>query len=48
MKNDAVVYWIRLASHLDILTEGYVGVSKNFNFRMKRHATHTIKLNTHF
>ena len=43
-----VVYWIRLESHTDILTQGYVGVAKDFNKRMKKHCTATPKLDNHF
>jgi predicted GIY-YIG superfamily endonuclease len=42
------VYWIHLDSHLDITTDGYVGVANDFEGRMKRHATHTAKDSTHF
>jgi predicted GIY-YIG superfamily endonuclease len=42
------VYWIHLDSHLDITTDGYVGVANDFEGRMKRHAAHTAKDSTHF
>jgi len=32
------VYWIRKAEHSDVLSEGYVGVSNNFETRMKAHS----------
>jgi predicted GIY-YIG superfamily endonuclease len=31
------VYWIKAAHHDNILDEGYVGITKNFNERMKAH-----------
>jgi len=37
MFDTACVYWIRDASHTDITCEGYVGVSKEFNKRIKTH-----------
>lgn len=49
--NEAAVYWIRLPEHTDPLTEGYVGVSKNWVKRVRDHMegikkrSHT---NTHF
>lgn len=43
-----VVYWVRLTTHLDINNEGYVGVAKDFERRMKMHRDRTSKLNTHF
>ena len=33
----AVVYWIRLEEHDDINSQGYVGITKDFNSRMSRH-----------
>lgn len=35
--NDTVVYWIHLTSESDITTEGYVGVSCQFDERLKNH-----------
>lgn len=35
----AVIYWIHLPEHTDPLTEGYLGVSKNFEIRMRGHLT---------
>ena len=37
MFNTACVYWIRDKSHTDITREGYVGVSKEFEKRIKTH-----------
>jgi group I intron endonuclease len=34
---NAVIYWLHLPEHLDPSTEGYIGVSKNFETRMKNH-----------
>jgi hypothetical protein len=34
---DCVVYWIRAENHEDITSEGYVGVSINFQSRLKQH-----------
>lgn len=31
------VYWIRHRDHTDILTQGYVGITENINYRMWRH-----------
>jgi predicted GIY-YIG superfamily endonuclease len=31
------VYWVRLKTHSDVLSEGYVGISKNFKERMRFH-----------
>lgn len=31
------IYWIHLPEHIDISTDGYIGVSKNFNQRMFAH-----------
>lgn len=31
------VYWIRKETHSDIFSEGYVGISKNFEERMRNH-----------
>lgn len=33
-----VVYWIRHKNHTDIKTQGYVGVTNNFNRRMIKHS----------
>ena len=33
------IYWIRLPEHLDILSQGYVGISKNPVKRFKTHKT---------
>ena len=35
------VYWIRQSDHTDILSQGYIGVTKNFQRRLKQH----LKLN---
>jgi hypothetical protein len=35
----AVIYWIHLPEHTDPSTEGYLGVSKNFELRMTNHIT---------
>lgn len=32
-----VVYWVRLQSHTDIKSQGYVGVSKNYVVRLQKH-----------
>ena len=37
MQAQAVVYWIHLPEHTDPKTEGYLGVSKRFESRMKDH-----------
>lgn len=37
MKN--CVYWIRLKDHKDIMSDGYVGITNNFNKRMRQHKT---------
>ena len=34
---EAVVYWIHLPNHTDVYTEGYVGVTVQFNERMRAH-----------
>lgn len=34
---NAVIYWLHLSEHIDPNTEGYIGVSKNFETRMKNH-----------
>lgn len=49
--NEAAVYWIRLPEHTDPLTEGYVGVSKNWSKRFRDHMKDIKKrshTNTHF
>jgi predicted GIY-YIG superfamily endonuclease len=33
------VYWIRCVEHTDFLNQGYIGVSSQFDRRMKEHAT---------
>jgi len=43
-----ILYWIRLATHSDMSTEGYIGVSFNFKQRMNEHFKFTSKLNSHF
>lgn len=35
--NACSVYWLRLAEHTDMFTQGYVGVSKNASSRWKYH-----------
>jgi hypothetical protein len=40
---EASLYWIRLSSHTDPLTEGYIGVSKNSDQRMRDHKYRIIK-----
>ena len=42
----AFVYWIHLPNHTDPLTEGYIGVSRDVDFRINSHLTE-IKNNTH-
>lgn len=44
----SVVYWIRLLDHVDYKTQGYIGVSNNFNYRLHQHKTKTIKHDSHF
>ena len=39
MTTEAVVYWIRKAEHSDPYSEGYIGITHNFNDRMSRHKT---------
>ena len=34
---NATLYWIRLAEHTDIFTQGYVGVSINYKRRFREH-----------
>jgi hypothetical protein len=43
MDNEASVYWIRLPEHNDIYTQGYVGVSKNWNGRLTYHLNESVK-----
>jgi len=31
------LYWIRLPEHKDFLSEGYIGISNNVNYRLKQH-----------
>lgn len=33
------VYWVRAKSHTNIFEEGYVGVTNNFDARMKKHSS---------
>lgn len=33
------VYWIRHPGHTDIFSQGYIGITYNFNKRMSRHKT---------
>ena len=37
-KVDTVVYWIRLPEHTDIMTQGYVGYTVDFDRRMRGHS----------
>lgn len=37
MTDNNVVYWIRHKNHTDIMTQGYVGVTCNFEQRMRSH-----------
>ena len=39
------VYWIRHKDHTDITTQGYVGISNDFNTRLRSHKTRPC--NTH-
>lgn len=39
--NNCCVYWIHLPTHSNIMSEGYVGVSKSFNTRMTIHKNST-------
>lgn len=34
---ECCVYWIRAKEHTDIFTEGYVGITGNFDYRMSQH-----------
>lgn len=42
----SVLYWIHLKEHTDMFSEGYIGVSKNFNKRINKHFC-TLRNNTH-
>ena len=44
--HEASIYWIRLAEHTDIYTQGYVGVSKNVGRRTTEHMR-DLSTNTH-
>ena len=44
--NEASIYWIHLAEHTDIYTQGYVGVSKNIDRRINDHIRE-LTANTH-
>lgn len=33
----ASIYWIRLPEHIDLLSEGYIGVSNNVDYRLNQH-----------
>lgn len=37
LKDVCCVYWIRDKDHDDIFTEGYVGITNNFNYRVSQH-----------
>lgn len=37
MNNNYCVYWIHIKEHTNLIKEGYIGVSKNFNKRKKGH-----------
>lgn len=37
--NECCVYWIRDNTHTDIFTEGYVGITNNFDYRINQHVT---------
>jgi hypothetical protein len=37
MTQKAMIYWIRLPDHKDINSEGYVGVTKDLEYRLKQH-----------
>ena len=39
-ENPCCLYWIHLPSHSDITTEGYVGITSNFEHRMYQHRTY--------
>jgi len=43
-----VVYWIHHPDHTDIFSQGYVGVSNNFNNRLKAHKRRTGERSLHF
>jgi len=40
-----IVYWIHLPTHLDVATQGYVGIASNFEQRMLAHKSESIKSN---
>jgi len=46
--SEAVVYWIHLENHTNIITDGYVGVANDFECRLKRHFKTTAKGKSHF
>ena len=37
MNNTVCVYWIRHQDHTDIFSQGYVGISNNFETRLRNH-----------
>lgn len=37
MNNTVCVYWIRHIDHTDLFSQGYVGISNNFNQRLRSH-----------
>ena len=37
LTGDTSVYWIKLPEHTDIMTEGYIGVSRNVDYRLNQH-----------
>jgi group I intron endonuclease len=37
LKGDTSLYWIRLSEHTDVLSNGYVGVSNNVEYRWNQH-----------
>lgn len=47
MKDECYVYWIREMGHNDIFTEGYVGVTSNFDYRLKQHIYNSQNINQH-
>lgn len=38
-----VIYWIRYPEHKDPLTEGYVGITDNLEYRIKYHKKQAVK-----
>ena len=44
----SVVYWIRLLDHVDPSSQGYIGVTNDFNRRLKQHKVKTINNDSHF